>query len=249
MRQLLQTSQSLINCLNPPRLGLFSAALAVTILLAACASGPNYTKPTAERNDSPGSKQPESGASAQRRMSVTTIDLKRSRDSLLQQLPQAFAKSAFTVDGVDRSKGIIQLRYSGDPAGYIDCGRVTSVVTSAKGERNYDFPAAKAYQQYELQNRDTIYLVDRRMSLEALVSLKIETIAPSRSRVTLLTARYNVTRDQIARASHAKPLAVTDTISFQGMDGTTFTNAATRCQATGALEDEAMKILKRFAAR
>ena len=154
-------------------------------------------------------------------------------------------KSDFVLESTNRNTWVIQLRYTGDPKNYIDCGRILSKVKTPEGEHRYEFPAAKAHQQYQIQRDDKLYSIDRRMNLDISAILTFEVLSPSRTRVKV-DSQYTATRDQSYQDGNGKPIGMTDKVSFNFRDsGATFSNAATKCRATGQFELDVLALAKR----
>ena len=207
-------------------------------VLAGCASQNDYVAPET------GKPTYSSGDAAGRGVPNEPLVVDRARATLWRQLIAATEKTSFVVEGADQSTWTLRLRYTGEPREYIDCGRVTSKVKTAKGERNYDFAASKAYQQYELQRNDKLYLVDRRMNIDVRAMLVLESVAPAKTRVKL-DSSYTVTRDQAVQGGGGQPFAMVDKINFKDSESATFPNAATKCRATGQFESDVMGLLRR----
>jgi hypothetical protein len=201
------------------------------LLLAGCAAQTEYTKPGVQ----PPLPTP---------MQITgnVVDIEKPRDAVWRQLLAAVAKSRFIASDVISKSWTLQVRYIGDPRDYIDCGRVRSPVKTAQGEKVYEFSAAKAYQQYQLQSGGRLYVVDRRMNVDVRTTVTMEALTPTRTRVTF-APRYSVTRDQSVTGS-GKPFAVTDTVKFAGQENATFPNAPTNCHATGQMEKDLVALIK-----
>jgi len=104
----------------------------------------------------------------------------------------ALGKQFFVINNLDKSSGLMNLSYSGDPENYIDCGRVISYVKNVRGERTYDFPGAKAEQTYEVMRQPDLFVVRRKMSLEGRINLVFEDAGPDQTKVSVNT-RYVVT--------------------------------------------------------
>jgi hypothetical protein len=202
------------------------------LLLVGCAAQIEYTKPQVQ--PAPPAPMPVTG---------NVVDIEKSRDAVWRQLLLAVANSRFIASDVIAKSWTLQLRYIGDPKDYIDCGRVRSPVKTAQGEKVYEFAAAKAYQQYQLQSGGRLYVVDRRMNVDVRTTVTMEAVTPTHTRVTL-ASRYSVTRDQSVTGS-GKPFAVTDTVKFAGQETATFPNAPTNCHATGQMEKELVGLIKR----
>lgn len=202
------------------------------VLLAGCAGKVSYVRPTA--NAAPGSN-------------VKLVD--RPRDAVWGSSIPELGKQFFVINNLDKASGLMNVSYSGDPERYIDCGRITSYVQNARGERTYDFPGAKAQQMYEVMNPGVgLFFIDRRMSVEGRVNLIFEDVGGTSTRVTANT-RYVVTRAQTVRsAANNASQSANDTISFNSRSGASFPSNAqgqsAECVATGALEREILSAIK-----
>lgn len=203
-------------------------------LLASCAGNVDYVRPSALAQPGSNSK---------------VID--KPRETIWNAAVPELGKQFFIINNLDKSSGLINVSYSGDPEKYIDCGRITSYVQNARGPRTYDFPAAKAQQTYEvmdLVNGGILFSVDRRMSLEGRVNLVFEEIGPSQTRITANT-RYVVQRHIVARnVANNFPQTLDDSLSFNAGGSASFPGAAndqvTECVATGNLEREILSAVR-----
>jgi hypothetical protein len=208
------------------------AALMVTVLLiAGCAGKLDYVRPTTPPTAS---------------VNYKIID--KPRDAVWNASVPELGKQFFVINNLDKSSGLINISYSGDPEKYIDCGRVTSYVKNARGERTYDFAGAKAQQTYEVMNENGLFFIDRKMSLDGRVNLVFEELSPNQTKVTANT-RYVVQRRQTVRsAANNFPKSASDSISFNSGGSSSFAaNAdgrATECVATGSLEREVLSAIK-----
>jgi len=206
--------------------------VAIPISVAACAGKLDYVRPTTQI--APASN-------------VKNID--RPREGVWNASVPELGKHFFVINNLDKSSGLMNISYTGDPERYIDCGRVTSYVKNARGERTYDFPGAKAQQSYEVMIPSVGLLsLDRRMNLEGRVNLIFEEISPTTTRVTANT-RYVVTRTQVVKsAANNIPETKTDTISFNSGSGASFPmyskGQQVECVSTGALEREILSAIK-----
>lgn len=157
----------------------------------------------------------------------------------------ALSKQFYVINNLDKSSGLINLSYSGDPEKYIDCGRITSFVKNAHGERTYDFAGAKAQQSYEVMDPGVgLFFLDRRMSLEGRVNLIFEEVDANTTRVTANT-RYVVNRTQTIRsAAGGFPQNLSDSISFNSGGSAPFPanlrGEFAECAARGVLEQEVL---------
>jgi hypothetical protein len=171
------------------------------------------------------------------------------RDIVWNAAVPELGKQFFIINNLDKSSGLINISYSGDPEKYIDCGRVTSYVKNARGERTYDFAGAKAQQSYEIMDpTNGLFFIDRRMSLEGRVNLVFEEVGPNQTRVTANT-RYVVQRQRTVRnAANNFPQNLSDSVSFNSGGSSSFPagpdGRATECVATGALEREILSAIR-----
>lgn len=205
--------------------------VALSLALAACAGKVDYIRPTAQ----PGATS-----------NVKAVE--RSRDAVWNTSVPELGKQFFVINNLDKSSGLMNISYTGDPERYIDCGRITSYVKNASGERTYDFAGAKAQQAYEVMNPSVgLFLLDRKMNLEGRVNLIFEEVGPNSTRVTANT-RYVVTRTLTVRGGNNLPQTKTETISFNsGSVGAFPANTGgqgTECVPTGALEREILSAIK-----
>jgi hypothetical protein len=175
--------------------------------------------------------------------------IKKPRDAVWAASVPALSKRFFVINNLDKSSGLINISYSGDPEKYVDCGRITSFVKNAQGERTYDFAAAKAQQSYEIMNPGVgLFYFDRRMSLEGRINLIFEEVDADTTRVTANT-RYVVTRTQVVRsASGGFPQTSTDSISFSSGASAPFPanqrGEFAECAARGVLEQEVLSAIQ-----
>jgi hypothetical protein len=211
----------------------FTAGMvAVTVALAGCAGHVDYARPTT---------QAQAGSNM--------VVIAKSRDAVWAAAVPELSKRFFVVNNLDKASGFINLSYSGDPEKYVDCGRVTSYVKNARGERTYEFAGSKAQETYEVLNSSGLFYLDRRMSLEGRVNLVFEEVSATETRVTANT-HYVVTRHSTARAAANNATGTSnDTIAFNSGSSAFFPVGtgqvvATECTPTGALEQDILAAMK-----
>lgn len=208
------------------------AALLSSTILFGCAGKVEYIRPTSQQVPGANSKV-----------------IEKPREAIWNAAVPELGKSFFVINNLDKSSGLINISYAGDPEAYIDCGRVTSYVKNARGERTYDFAGAKAQQNYEVMDvGNGLFLIDRRMSLEGRVNLIFEEITPTTTRVTANT-RYVIQRQRIVRnMANNLPQTLNDNISFSANGAGAFApgqdGKSTECISTGALEREILTSIK-----
>lgn len=207
-------------------------ALALVIVsLVACAGKVTYIPPSAPTTEY-----------------ANSIVVDRAREDVWNDSVPELGKRYFVINNLDKSSGLINVSYSGDPEQYIDCGNITSFVSNARGERTYNFAGAKAQQTYEIMNSSGLFFIDRKMALEGRVNLIFEEVSPSRTRVTANT-RYVVRRQSTVRTAMSEfPRSNDDSIAFNAGGSGSFNNgdgSTTDCVATGELEQEILSAIKR----
>ncbi|MHA6829332.1 hypothetical protein ACQUJV_24405 [Ralstonia pseudosolanacearum] len=153
----------------------------------------------------------------------------------------------FTINNMDKESGFINLSYSGDPEAYVDCGTISSSVKNLRGERDYNFPGARAFQHYEVMNNAGLFFLDRSMALEGRVNLVFEEITPTQTRVTANT-KYVVTRNLMISNVEGRSQTMTHSVSFNTAGRASFPTGndgqATACAANGRLERDILANVK-----
>lgn len=170
-----------------------------------------------------------------------SIVLSKSKDVVWKSAVSALGKNFFVINNLDKDSGLINISYSGDPQKYINCGRINSYVSNARGERTYDFDAASAYQKYEVIDQRLGYgAIERKMNLEGRMNLIIESLGPDESRITANT-KYVVTKSfTVYNGTGRLVSSGTDTISFNSGQSQKFSDVDTTCIANGQLEQEVL---------
>lgn len=196
----------------------------VGLLLAGCAGHVEYVRPTVTVP-----------------LGANIVNIPKSREAVWASAVPELGKRFFVINNLDKASGFINISYTGDPAKYIDCGRVTSYVKNARGERTYDFAGAAAQQSYEVMNPQGLFFIERRMALEGRVNLVFEEVGADQTRVTANT-RYVVQRTRTVRgAANNVSQSFNDSVTFNSGSSATFAGGesqAAECAATGALERE-----------
>jgi hypothetical protein len=173
--------------------------------------------------------------------------INKSRDQVWNAAIPALGKQFFVINNLDKSSGLVNISYTGDPERYIDCGQISSYVMNARGERTYRFPAASANQTYEVLIPQGLFSINRRMSIEGRMNLIFEELGPAETRVTANT-RYVITRQtQIQSVANGQVNNLTDTISFNSGGSASFpaTNdgKAVECLENGVLETQVLSLI------
>ena len=201
------------------------------VALSGCAGKLEYARPTSQAASTSNSKI-----------------IEKPRDAVWNSGVPELGKRFFVINNLDKSSGLINVSYNGDPEKYIDCGRINSYVKNAHGERTYDFPGAKAQQHFEVMNPGVgLFAVDRRMALDGRVNLVFEEIDSNKTRVTANT-RYVVQRTQVIRnVGNGIPQTFTESITFNSGSGASYPASAdgrfSECVAKGTLEVEILSAI------
>lgn len=203
--------------------------IAGVVLLGGCSGHVAYTPPTVPQT------------------LKNSVVINKARERAWNALVPELGKQFFVINNMDKSSGFINISYSGSPEQYVDCGTVTSYVKNARGERNYIFPGASAYQKYELLNSSGLYFVERKMSLEGRINLIFEEVEGEQTRITANT-KYLLTREQHIQEVAGRTGNLSHVIQFNTGQAGSFPHPgdgeALQCRSTGKLEHDILALLK-----
>jgi len=198
----------------------------VAAALAGCAGRLDYTAPA------PGAV-------------VTSRTVDRPLEAAWTALVAGLERRRFSLDVVDRAAGRVDLAYRGDPEPYVDCGTIVSSVRTLRGERRYEFPAARAAQVYEVMSGRDVYAVDRRLRLDGRMDVRLEAVGPATTRATA-RGRYVVSRTQyVRRGEHGLVESFSHTTVFdsRGMGELAGPGPVVTCRPTGRFEADVLDAL------
>ncbi|EJE4708367.1 hypothetical protein ASV39_001573 [Vibrio parahaemolyticus] len=198
-------------------------ASCIGLLLSGCAGKVDYTQPT----------------NTYKTNNSVTVNMPRS--AVWKNMIPSLGGTFFVINNLDKDSGFINISYSGDPEKYIDCGVIDSYVMNARGERNYNFPAASSYQEYETMENGNLLFIKRKMNLEGRANIIVQDISSDSTLVTVNT-RYVVTKDIAFSNPQGQSHHMNDSISFNTNGSASFPQQTT-CYATGALEKELLSSL------
>lgn len=202
-------------------------ALTALALCGCVSGGMNYSKPQASVDQS-----------------ANSIVVAKSRDTVWSRAIPSLGKHFFVINTMEKSSGLINISYSGNPEKYVDCGHVHTDVTNARGPRSYDFAGASPDQQYEFVVNNRLYSARRKMSLDGRVNLIFENVDSSHTRITAST-QYIVRKDfEFLMTGATIPGRSSDSISFTSGGSAVFPNSETTCAATGALESQLLSLVR-----
>lgn len=202
--------------------------IALSSILVGCAGSTEYKEPIA-----PLKKK-------------NSIIINKSIDAVWKNTIPELGKNFYVINNLDKSSGLINISYAGDPEKYIDCGNAHSYVKNARGERNYDFPASRAHVKYEtLDYKMGLLDWDRTMSLEGRMNLIFEELGANQTQVTANT-KYIVTKTLNVRNMDNRTDHNTSTISFGSGQSASFPGSAplVTCLPTGTFESEVLDLIK-----
>jgi hypothetical protein len=207
---------------------LISLNLLLVLICAGCAGSLNYYPPTINNKPNP------------------SIIIDQNRDTVWKKMVPALGKHFFVINNIDKSSGLINISYSGNPEVYIDCGRIVSKVSNLQGERTYDFPAARANQQYEIM-KTNLYILNREMSLEGRMNLIFEEIGEDKTQVTAYT-KYVVSKKVTVRNTGGGiSQNFANSVSFNSDGIGTFPTGDGRetvCRPNGKFESDVLMLAK-----
>jgi len=195
-------------------------------MLCGCISGgATYTKPEQVNNNK-----------------TNTVVINKSKEIVWKELIPALGKQFYVINNLDKDSGLINVSYSGDPEKYIDCGKIDSKVSDMNGDRNYSFSGAKAYERYEVVEGINLFIIDRKMALEGRVNLIVQELPQNQSQISANT-KYVVSKTFTSKDSRGFTHSVTDTVTFNTGQGSTFPNSPVECYSTGELEATILGLL------
>jgi hypothetical protein len=171
-----------------------------------------------------------------------SVVINRPMDQVWRQLVARLSGEFFVINNIDRSSGLINVSYSGDPEIVLDCGTVTSSVTNARGARTYNFPGARARAQYETLTNGILLGVERRIALEGRANILVMSEARGGTRVTA-NVRYVVTAEWRYTALDGRRDDRRETVSFNtGTSATIPGTAGTTCRSNGEMERRIIRL-------
>ena len=120
------------------------------------------------------------------------ITVNENKEKVWNKLVQGIGTNFFVINNMDKQSGFINVSYSGDPEKYVEGGELHFEFSNLRGERKYDFPATKAYAQYEQMINGSLCALTRTMDLDGRMNVLINEIDSSHTSVSVNT-RYILT--------------------------------------------------------
>ncbi|HYB09129.1 MAG TPA: hypothetical protein VEJ16_05630 [Alphaproteobacteria bacterium] len=166
------------------------------------------------------------------------------KDEVWKKLVAGLPKQLFAINNLDKESGLVNVSYNGDPERYVDCGMIHSAMGGG-GERDYNFPASRAVQEYQVTNGFITAQVHRKMSLEGRMSILVQSVDANTTNVSVNT-KYILTR--VVTVDSNPPLSDTTLVNFNTGQSAVFPVTPgwpnVPCHATGALERVILEIVK-----
>ena len=205
--------------------------LLVLIFFAGCGNEFKYTKPSTDYDIK------------------NSIILNKSKDEVWAELVPALSQTFFVINNIDKESGLINVSYSGDPAEYIDCGIIYSMVKNLAGERKYCFHAASGYKEYEVWFSGP-RPVKRKMQLEGRININVQEVTPEQTKVSVYT-KYIVNREfsmlvvyYTGYNKFSRWDTQSDSVSFTTGEIGKFSNGETECRCNGKIEQTIIDLLE-----
>lgn len=179
---------------------------------------------------------------AARKAVANSIELDMPKSEAWTKGIKALAKDVFVINNMDQASGLLNISYSGAPEAFVDGGELYFMVSNARGQRDYRFPAASDHREYEVSNGQSLAFVKRDLSLDGRANLIIEDAGPGKSRVTV-NVMYVLTLKAAITPIGLPTQYNTDTISFTtGGEGRS--RGGTLFRPTGELETRLLAAFK-----
>jgi hypothetical protein len=155
-------------------------------------------------------------------------------------IPQ-IGKSFFVINNIDKSSGILNISYSGDPEQYIDCGNIHVEY----GSQITDFPAAKAEEEFTGPSGGVFPArYARKVSLDGRMNIVFEKVSEKSTRVTV-NARYIVTVSTVKQVGQYPPTSAQGTAQFNtGGEGNFPGTHPATCRPNGKFEQTILEMVQ-----
>lgn len=163
--------------------------------------------------------------------------LNKSLDKAWKDTVSNLSKDFFVINNLDKSSGLINVSFSGNPEQYIDCGEIYSKVSNAVGTREYRFAGSAQNAYYEVWDKQNINLIqlNRQLALDGRINLILQAKTPNQTLVTA-NVKYVLNRKIDAVGTVSGRQFIQDSISFTSRDSAVFPGSNTSCKANGKLE-------------
>lgn len=169
------------------------------------------------------------------------------KDAVWKSAISKLGASFFVINNIDKDSGFINLSFSGNPEKYLDCGKIKSVVSNARGERVYEFSASNDNKRYETYSDGNLYFINRKISLDGRANIIIQEASNEKTLVTV-NARYvasrvfevsDVTNKILENSSESTSFNTNSAGEFKDSSG-----SGTVCLSSGMLEREILNLVQ-----
>lgn len=173
--------------------------------------------------------------------------INKSRDAVWNVAVPKLGKLFFVINNLDKTSGLINISYTGDPMQYVDCGVIKVTTPRAVGDNTQTIPAAIASKTYYFTQPSGVTEYQRKLELDGRVNLIFEQVGENQTQVTV-NSRYVLNR-QVSGAILAGSYAgsQSDSISFNSGGSGQFASAngiSTVCLPTGKLEQDILSAME-----
>jgi len=153
-------------------------------------------------------------------------------------IPQ-IGKSFFVINNIDKSSGILNISYNGDPQTYVDCGTFHSKV----GSQEQDTPVAAAHAQWTGPSGGILPArYSQTVTLDGRMNIVFERLSDTQTKVTV-NSRYVITYNVTKQVGNYPPVSNQETTAFntagEGHIGTRGT-----CQPNGKFEQDVLALVQ-----
>lgn len=209
----------------------FSITAIVLAFCVSCATGKYQINPPKER------------------LNVNYTVVEKDMGSVWQAAIPRLGKHFYVINNMDKSSGFMNLSFSTDPAGYVDCGVLESTVKYGGKPRSYSVDLSKSTNFYEIADGGHLVKFDRKLRLEGKINLIFESLDKNKTKVTANT-NYTVSRTVATVSSQLD--GNFNPIHTQYADNTGFTTntkgyfptgGQSYCVSTGELERNLIELI------
>ncbi|MEW6263352.1 MAG: hypothetical protein AB1641_09755 [Thermodesulfobacteriota bacterium] len=201
--------------------------LLTSFILVGCVTGSHYYQPP---------------------LPVTELDnsiiIDKNKEELWKQIIPSLASTFFVINNIDKSSGLINISYNGNPEKYIDCGRLHFEINTP-GKQIFDFPGASAYQRYMVSpGPGQLFHMERKLDLEGRINIVVQEIASNRTKLIINTRYIVKKKNHISNVNGQLIQILEDSISFNSGQREKFGHGVeTTCTPNGELEKQIISIL------
>lgn len=144
----------------------------------------------------------------------SSLTVKDAKVKVWNKLIKGIGANFFVINNMDKESGFVNVSYAGDPEKYVTGGELNFEFSNLRGERKYNFPATRAYAQYETMINGSLCFITRRLELDGRMNILVSEVDTTTTTVTVNT-RYILTMNVTGTDAMGKSLQPhQETISF-----------------------------------